>query len=385
MKKLLFLIVPLLINSSLHAQTSDSTFALNSAEQASQSLFKVYWVPVNGDFVGGNNYWFYAHSIDIAAMALARTPSQEKLNLLDTLYTAQVKRGYLQGKSVFFDDENWMALSLTRAYVLTGNKKYLETATQLFDDVLTRGTLNRTVGVWWNYEHGKVATASNAGPVITAVLLWKLTQKQQYIDFAQKNYAFWRDQMVNKSTYQVYDQILANGQVDTTAFSYDQGLMIGAAVELYKVTHQESFLNEARAYADYMMNFMSSQNGIMIEQLCLTRLSECITWKDVAQFKGIAFRYLVELLKVDPQNTQLRDYLDQTAHAIMSPQSFDSNSGRFAFEWDGRVTPQTGYYQTANSSVLALSAYATLYGHACTDAKPNSFIRCENALDDFGF
>lgn len=323
----------------------------SDADRVTKVLFEKYWDSGRQDF-GANNYWFYAHSIDIAAMAVSRNASPESKAFLDLIISAQRKRGFLQGKDVYFDDEAWMAISLARASEVTGNAVYLADAKILLADILKRGTEGRSNGVWWNSEHQKVATAANAGTVIAAALLGE-------IDFAKKNYAFWKSTMVDPESFLIYDQILGTGAIDKTPWSYDQGLMIGAAVELFRITGDESYLSDARNFASYMLKKMKSSSGIMVEEVCVIH-RECIGWKDVAQFKGIAFRYLVELLKVDPLNTELREYLTVTAESIMSPAVFDEASGKFAFEWDGSADPATGYYQTANSAVLAIAAFATL-------------------------
>ena len=351
-----------LVGAAAAAQASDSPDTPgHAADVAYDALMRNFWDSSRGDFAGTGTYWFYAQSLDIATLAEQRNPAPANKDLVHLLYDRQAKRGFLQGAQVYFDDENWMALSLARAFVVDGDPDFLKTARLLFDDVLSRGTLGRSEGVWWDYEHGKVAAAANAGPVITGLLLWKLTGDARYRDFALRTYAFWLRDMVDESSGQVYDQILANGSKDKTPWSYDQGLMIGAAVELFRTTGDQAYLDQARLFSRYMIDNMKSTSGVMIEQTCVKHRKECLGWKDVAQFKGIAFRYLVELAKVDPSNQELRDYLDKTATSLMSPQVFDSKTGRFAYEWDGSEPPSTGYYQTTNSAALALAAYATLF------------------------
>ena len=376
------LVILLSLTPASYALGPTTEASIDNADVASSSLFATYWVPSRRDF-GANNYWFYAHSIDIAAMAFARTPKAENLRRLNDIVSAERERGFLQGEHVFFDDEAWMAISLARVHALTGDTRSLNDSVELLEDILKRGREGRENGVWWNSEHQKVATASNIAPVIAGALLWKLTKNPAYLAFAKKNYRFWYETMVNLQTFQVNDQIFGNGEIDTTAFSYDQGLMIGAAVELFRITGEEKFLRDARNLSSYMLTRMVSQ-GVMVEELCLTRRQDCLGWKDVAMFKGIAVRYLVELLKVDPLNADLRNYLSKTSAMIMSPEVFDSFSGKFAYEWDGSVNPSVGSYQTANSAVLAVSAFATLTTDVRAGLRQAGHV-CREDIKDFGF
>ena len=345
----------------LFAYETETEFARRAADESFDALMNNFWEAPRGDFVGNGNYWFYAHSIDIAVLAATRAPVPKNLDRLKLLIQQQARRGFLQGQSVYFDDENWMALALVRAAKITNDPNWLKTSVQLFEDIMTRGTQGLAEGIWWNYERAKRATASNAGPVITGVLLWNMTGDLRFLNFAKKTYAYWLREMASPLNHQDYDQIFPDGKKDQTPFSYDQGLMIGAALQLYSATHDPSYLLQAKGFAQYMLDNMKSTGGVMLEQVCITHRAECLGWKDVAQFKGIGFRYLAELLKVDPSQDKLHDYLKATAHSMMSPQVFDPKTGRFAYEWDGSEPATTGSYQTTNSAALALAAYADLF------------------------
>src|SRR5262249_32023375 len=148
---------------------------------------------------------------------------------IDRLYNAQDKRGWSRD---FFDDENWMALTLIRAYDVTHDAKYLARAESLFADIHQNG--RTSTGIWWNRQHTQKATASNFGPAITAARLNERTGKAWYKQAAQEIYDCWYSTMVNHTTSQVADHRNANGNVDWTKWTYDTGLAIGASIELYK-------------------------------------------------------------------------------------------------------------------------------------------------------
>ncbi|MEI4878463.1 glycoside hydrolase family 76 protein, partial [Klebsiella pneumoniae] len=82
-----------------------------------------------------------------------------------------------------------------------------------------------------------------------------------------------------------------DGRIDKDwRFTYNQGVYIGAAVELYRVTQDRSYLDEAWKTAAYVEQQMTSPATGMLP-------SEGDG--DGALFKGILVRYLLELIKED--------------------------------------------------------------------------------------
>ncbi|KAF0975996.1 hypothetical protein FDP41_005323 [Naegleria fowleri] len=113
-------------------------------------------------------------------------------------------------------------------------------------------------GIWWDYEHSQKATASNAGPALLASLLYQETQEEHYLEFSQQVFSFWFENMVLKNgehMYSVCDHISAqNGFKECQwRFTYNEGLMIGAATNLYKVTRNETYLQIAMKIANFMI------------------------------------------------------------------------------------------------------------------------------------
>ncbi len=266
-------------------QDADALAADTRADTATTALVTHFWdasdhnlrstSPSDGNFAG---YWIYAEAFDAVIDGAQRTNGAKFKNWIDALYEAQDARGWQRD---FFDDENWMALALIRAYDVTHDAKYLSRAESLFADIDQSG--RTSTGVWWDRAHTQKATASNFGPAITAARLNERTGNASYKTAAQEIYDYWYSSMVNRSTSQVADHRNADGSVDWSKFTYDTGLAIGASVELWNITNNENYLGHANQFAGFLIHdevAPSSYGNILYDDHCTG---------DCDAFKGIAF------------------------------------------------------------------------------------------------
>ena len=112
-----------------------------------------------------------------------------------------------------------MALALLRAHALTHDARYLSRAEALFADILGSGASQS--GIWWDRAHTQKATASNFGPVITAV---RFGQGK----VARAIYDPWYETMVQHVTHQVADHVTPDGRVDWSKYTYNTGAWAGS-------------------------------------------------------------------------------------------------------------------------------------------------------------
>lgn len=148
--------------------------------------------------------------------------------MIESLYKTQDQRGWIVE---YYDDLNWMGLTLLDAYELIKDQKYLKKAIELYTNIHSAWDetccgVNKG-GIWWDTKHTQKATASNAGPVILAARLFKITKENKYFQFGKKVYDFWMRNMINNETFQVCDHMKPNGDKTWWKFTYNQGLMIG--------------------------------------------------------------------------------------------------------------------------------------------------------------
>ena len=293
------------------------------ADRAVESLLLQFWKQSESSFDNGypgagtaTGYWTFAEAVDAVLDGVEHTQGERFSGFMQTFYAAQDARGWSRP---YFDDENWMALALIRAYDLSGqtDTASLTEAESLMSDIMTNAWNTSCCGSipggdWWDTAHTQKATASNAGPVITAVRLYQRTGNPGYLAFAQKVYDYWYANMVNPTTFQVADHFDPDGGKVWWKFTYNEGLMIGAAVELHTVTGTARYLQNARDIASFVRasEVTSSADGTILFDGDDSHCSG-----DCSQFKGIAHRYLTLLNSVSP-NTATLALLTDDADAI---------------------------------------------------------------------
>ncbi len=329
------------------------------ADAALQSFLIKYW---NGSYLsatypggGGSRtgYWTFAQGFDALLDGVERTGGARYAGLIETFYQAQERSGWI---NPWFDDMNWMALALLRAHDLTGEPRYLDRAVALFDRII--GAWDETCcgaepgGIWWNAAHSQKATASNAGPVITAVRLANRLGNDAYLDFARQVYDYWFEQMVDRSRWHVWDHINPDGTRVDWQFSYNEGLMIGAATELWLATGEERFRQEARNIAGFLTTSVVRSTPLG-DVLSDGSSSSC--GGDCHAFKGVAYRYLA-LLDSVASLPSARAVLDASGDAIWDL-ARNTEQTLFAVDWGG---PPMSFHSEPQSAaaVMALNIHA---------------------------
>lgn len=273
---------------------ADPAMAHARADAATEALLLRFWRGDIGYLAAASpdpsgqptGYWTFAQGLDTVLDAAARHPGGSFAGWIETLYLAQDARGW---QSDFFDDQNWMALALLRGYQMTGDARYLERARALALEVV--GAWDETCcgdrpgGVWWDRAHTQKATAVNAGAALIAARLAIETGDQAWLEHARRIYRYWRGEMVDPDSHQVYDHIEADGELVKWRFTYNEGLMIGAAVAMWQATGEVGYLEDAHAIAGFLV----------YQEVAPTPLGDVLADRggcsgDCRSFKGIAYR-----------------------------------------------------------------------------------------------
>ena len=71
---------------------------------------------------------------------------------------------------------------------------------------------------------------------------------------------------------------------------YNQGVILGGLKELFLITGDSTYLNDARRFAHASIKLLADSNGVLNEPC-----NKCYMNHDLVQFKGIYIRYLSEL------------------------------------------------------------------------------------------
>ena len=378
----LTVLLPFAIQLPLTGRAQTAATYHTRADQALQSFLLKFWnggqqylrnnFPSDGSLTG---YWTYANGWDAMLDGVERTDGAQYAGLIQSFYDGQNERGWLNN---YYDDECWMTLALIRAYDLTTNVVYLNQAQALYADVQTGwdttccGAVKG--GMWWDKAHTQKATAANAGAALAGARLYQRTTNAAYLNFAAQVYAFWWNNMVNQKTFQVCDHINPDGTKVWWRFTYNEGLMIGASVELNEATGNAAYLANAHKIATFMLNneCVPTAYGNVLYDGDNTGCGG-----DCHQFKGPAYRYLMRLYRKDTSRTACYNVLKASVDAMWNLARHPADTV-FAVNWAGPAQSAVDQGQD-NSAVAALNMFAKQYGAYPGSGLPANQFEAENA------
>lgn len=313
------------------------------AENMQTSSINTYGIPTS-------NYWWCAHGVDVLVDGYLRTRQD--------VYKTRMKNLLLGIRSFngntyinhFYDDMEWLGIASLRSYQITGDADYLNVANQLWTD-MKNGYTNGAID--WNKScTGCKNTCSNTPAVIMGVKLYRTTGVAADLQRAKDIYSFVKNTLVDASTGAVWDNIqLSTGAISKAVYPYNVGTYIGAGWELFKVTGDVTYLNDAIKSAEYAMNSRTVNNILF---------SDFNGTGDGGLFKGIFVRYFSLLAREAgiPEATRAR-YNEAIRVSAESLRTHLSSNYLAGPNWT--VTPtSTPDYATQLSGVMLIEAAATL-------------------------
>ena len=239
------------------------------------------------------------------------------------------------GGSTFYDDNGWVGLNLVHAYQLTKNATDLTLAQDEFTFALSGWDTNASDpcagGVFWEDVAGsqRNATANGANAEL-GLELYRLTGNASDLSWATTIYQ-WVGRCLNAGGGLYDDHVNANGTVNTTLWSYNQGVMIGAGDLLYQITGTASYLSQAEATASAAVAYFGTGSTLVNQG---------------PAFNAIYFRNLFLLNQIAPNATYAAEA--QSFGATMWSQR----------QGTGLIDPQYG----VNGTAPMVEIYALLAG-----------------------
>ncbi|OJU41303.1 MAG: hypothetical protein BGN97_15750 [Microbacterium sp. 69-10] len=304
------------------------------------------------------NYWWLAHVIDARIDAWQRTGDERWHRAAVAAVENIVERN---GGSLFndyFDDMLWFALALERLHRASGEKRWLDDALAIWDHVVEFGW-NDAQGesLAWRKQQLEYKNTPANGPLIILSLRLERALPQgtrDFRDYAVTAMAWLEDRLVGDDGF-VEDGINreGDGRIDTQwRFTYNQGLYVGAAVELLKTSGDRVYRERATRTA----------------LTAISALSDGAVFRDEGDggdeglFKGIYYRYLGELLPLLPVDGLERARLERfvvdgtdalVAHAWREGTIYPGND--WSKPWTGPIP-----YSTMLSAIMATELRARI-------------------------
>ena len=291
----LFLVTPLvlaILAAPAAADLNDYGLAADPLQDTAFSRFLsadgLYYVQDNGGNTGFN-YWWMAHGLDSLIDAYQRTRNATYLTRAkNLLHGARTRNGNTFNNS-FYDDMEWMGLATLRAYDITGDTEYLTAADGLWTQIKTgfSGGL-----ISWNTScHPSCKNTIGNTPAI--ILGARLSARGRIsaadLTMIETMYGNVKASLVDPATGAVWDgKDLSTGTTNKSTFSYNQGMYIGAALELYKITGNATYMADAKKTADRALTSNTVSGMLYANET---------GGGDGGLFKGILVRYLALLAR----------------------------------------------------------------------------------------
>lgn len=223
------------------------------ADSALEAINKVYWNAAGKHFykseqrAGRLDFWMSAHAWECILEAYQRTGNAAYKQQVTDIYDGFVKFfGSDWTQNDYNDDILWWVIACTRAYEVTGEKRYLDQARKHFDWVYS--TQTDTVfggGIWWRNDEHKTKNSCIVQPAIIAAMnLAKLTGNPAYRTQAESLYD-WQKRTLTEASGKVYDAINFTGLAKGST-TYNQGTFIGSAQLLGKTADADKAMEWTR-------------------------------------------------------------------------------------------------------------------------------------------
>lgn len=237
------------------------TLYSNAAEQLQQTTHNTY-ISGNGIYYthtpdSGFDFWWNANGLDALTEGYIRTRSETYKSRMKTLLHG-IRDTHGRYTNDYYDDMEWLTLASIKAYKATGDGEYLDVANLIWTDILTGRSPQYLNAITWNKDcHPSCKNAiSNSPAAYAAAQLYRISGDAQKLQYAKEIHAFVKGKLVAPNGG-VYDGWEAVPNVVNTnpgwVFSYNVGMYLAASLELYQITSDQTYLNDAVKAAEYVL------------------------------------------------------------------------------------------------------------------------------------
>ena len=178
------------------------------------------------------------------------------------------------GGSRFYDDNSIIGINLVEAYKQTSDNVYLERAARIVDFLLDGEDNVFGGGLWWcesninkpgDGDSNKPACANGYAQwfLLSYCDVCSASEKERALALAKRLYAWEYANLRDPEDNVYWNDRGADGNINTTKWTYNSGAMIAAGTRLYHLTGEKHYLDEAVATADGAYNYyVRSREGI---------------------------------------------------------------------------------------------------------------------------
>jgi predicted alpha-1,6-mannanase (GH76 family) len=344
------------------ARQTDGSTAMARARVAADVLMSSYdpgkaWFP--------SSWWNSAVALQTVGDYMQRTGDRRYLGQLNNTFEKDkgvFPAGVLSGDPLLgnftsraIDDSEWWGLTWVQAYDLTHDPKYLNMAVTIanyVDGYWDTGTCGG--GVWWDGERTyKNAITNGLWIRLTAELHNRIPGDTLWLGRSRTAWAWFQGSGMINANGLVNDGLTNactnNGQ---NVWSYNQGLAIGAGLELWRATRDPQVLTSVRRLADAAIGPDALVSNGVLSETCDATDQTCDD--NGKQFKGIFMRYWTDLVDTT-HDRRYAAFLDQQAASIWDDDR--DAAGRLGSRWSGATNddhPNVFDWRTQASALSVL-------------------------------
>ncbi|MGC4232420.1 MAG: glycoside hydrolase family 76 protein [Niabella sp.] len=290
----------------------DDFYAVNWAaavDSSTNSFFNRYWNTTSHVFnntyegeIQGNDYWPEAHGLDVLVDAYLRTNDNRFKQAIYDFYEGVRKKNWYSNnwENEYYDDMGWHGLAHMRALEATGDQRYAQSSKDLWQWITAGWTDYDGGGIKWRKSSDDLGEAKGI-PANGPAAIIAARRYRKYPDEVNGglNNLEWAKRIYNWMKY--YRTILSSGRIfeniDNTNndYSYDVGTYLGAALELYDITKDKVYFDDAVRITNYHITHnIDKTYGVMKD---FGEQAGGGKGHDVNLFKGIFVRYFAILIQ----------------------------------------------------------------------------------------
>lgn len=225
-----------------------------------------------------------------------------------TAYSSYLNRQSLSDR--FYDDNIWLGIDFTDCYQTTKKKAYLEKAELIWKFILSGEDEILGGGIYWcEQKKESKNTCSNAPAAVFALKLFQVTQDSTYFKKGKDLYEWTRKNLKDPKDHLYFDKVSLNNKIDRRKFAYNSGQMIQAAALLFQITQQKEYLKDAQRTAKachkQFFTHFTAPDGTTFR----------LVKKGNIWFTAVMLRGFVELYRIDHNKTYLNDFQQSLDYA----------------------------------------------------------------------
>ncbi|MDR1517257.1 MAG: SusE domain-containing protein [Dysgonamonadaceae bacterium] len=340
------------------------------AEKSTSDFVKGYWNTTKRHFnnsttgtINQYDYWPEAHAVDVIIDAYLRSGDNKYKDIIYNFYEGVKAKNGNKFKNSYYDDMGWHGLAHLRAFEATNDSRYENSARDLWHWIL-EGWDNENGGIKWRTDPPNGPGVPSTGPAtLIAIRRWvKYGTGDGTIDelddlqWAKRMYEWMREKKHDPATGAVYDDM----ENKSGAWTYNTGTFLGSAMELYDVTNESHYLEDAIRTADWTLANLSVKTPT---NQILSDWAEQPD-NDVNLFKGIFIRYFTRLimnpdLPSDKRNKYIQ-FIEYNAKALMAYATATTGDDILIYNYGWYFKPKDSFLRGQTSGCMLIEALALL-------------------------